>query len=114
MRNTIQSLQSLPLAASNNLFNGTIHYNLSPEELIEQTIILGQGVLNDTGAMVVDTGEFTGRSPKDKFIVKDPLTENSIHWNDFNIPIEGKYYDLLYKKEYAPAVKERMADDMAH
>ena len=57
----------------------TIHYQLTPEELVLDTLRMGEGVLNDTGALVINTGEFTGRSPKDKFTVKDELTENSIH-----------------------------------
>ena len=75
-----------------------IHYQLSPEELVQDTIRIGEGVLNDTGALVIKTGEFTGRSPKDKFIVKDEITEKTIHWNDFNIPIEHKYFDIVYKE----------------
>ena len=59
---------------------------------------IGEGVLNDTGALVIRTGEFTGRSPKDKFIVKDETTADSVHWNDFNLPIEPKYFDIIYKK----------------
>src|SRR6478735_808919 len=76
----------------------TIHYQLSPEELAEQTVLRGQGVLNDTGALCIRTGEFTGRSPKDKFIVKDALTENTVDWNNFNIPIDEKYFHQLKKK----------------
>ena len=75
-----------------------VHYQLSPEELTEQTVARKEGVLNDTGALVIKTGEFTGRSPKDKFIVKDSITAETVHWNDFNIPIEPGYYDQLYKK----------------
>ncbi|MEO6548931.1 MAG: phosphoenolpyruvate carboxykinase (ATP) [Ferruginibacter sp.] len=75
-----------------------IHYQLSPHDLIEQTLQYGQGVLNDTGALVVNTGEFTGRSPKDRFIVKDEITTNTVNWNDFNIPIEEKYFDQIYVK----------------
>lgn len=75
-----------------------IHYQLSPEELVQDTLRIGDGVLNDTGALVIRTGEFTGRSPKDKFIVKDNLTADSVHWNDFNIPIEEKYFDIIRKK----------------
>jgi phosphoenolpyruvate carboxykinase (ATP) len=75
-----------------------VHYQLPPETLIKQTLDYKQGVLSDTGALVVSTGEFTGRSPKDRFIVVDSLTENSVHWNQFNIPIEAKYFDILYRK----------------
>jgi phosphoenolpyruvate carboxykinase (ATP) len=75
-----------------------IHYQLSPEELVQDSLRIGEGVLNDTGALVIRTGEFTGRSPKDKFTVKDETTADSVHWNDFNIPIEAKYFDIIYKK----------------
>lgn len=75
-----------------------VHYQQTPEELTAQTIERGAGVLNDTGALLINTGEFTGRSPKDKFTVKDELTENTVHWNDFNIPLEPKYFDQMYEK----------------
>jgi phosphoenolpyruvate carboxykinase (ATP) len=74
------------------------HYQLAPEVLVEQAVNRGQGVLNDTGALCINTGEFTGRSPQDKFTVKDSLTENSVHWNNFNIPVEEKYFFQLKKK----------------
>ena len=75
-----------------------VHYQLSPKELTEQSLQRKEGVLNDTGALVIKTGEFTGRSPKDKFIVKDDITADTVHWNDFNIPIEPKYFDNMYDK----------------
>ncbi|MBI2729867.1 MAG: phosphoenolpyruvate carboxykinase (ATP) [Sphingobacteriales bacterium] len=75
-----------------------IHYQLNPEELTEQTLQRGEGELNDTGALVIKTGQFTGRSPKDKFIVKDTITEHTVNWNDFNIAIEEKYFLQLHKK----------------
>ena len=75
-----------------------IHYQLNPDELTEQTIIRNQGILNDTGALCINTGEFTGRSPLDKFIVKDEITENTVFWNNFNIPIEEKYFFQLKSK----------------
>ncbi len=74
------------------------HYQLSPEVLVEQSVNRDQGQLNDTGALCINTGEFTGRSPKDKFTVKDALTENSVHWNNFNIPVEEKYFFQLKEK----------------
>jgi len=80
---------------------GDIHYQLSPEELTAQAVARGEGVLNDTGALVINTGKFTGRSPKDKFTVKDALTENTVHWNDFNIPFEEKNFFQLKDKMMA-------------
>ncbi|MCO4805804.1 MAG: phosphoenolpyruvate carboxykinase (ATP) [Flavobacteriales bacterium] len=57
------------------------YWNLDPAELTEDTILNGQGFLTSTGALAIDTGEFTGRSPKDKLIVKDATTENTIWWD---------------------------------
>ncbi len=98
---SVPTMLSLPKNAFINLgikSAENVHYQLTPEELTEQTIARKEGVLNDTGALVIKTGEFTGRSPKDKYIVKDDLTSESVHWNEFNIPIEPKYFDQLYKK----------------
>jgi phosphoenolpyruvate carboxykinase (ATP) len=75
-----------------------IRYQLSPEELVEDSLNNESGILNDTGALVIRTGEFTGRSPKDRFIMSDGITESTINWNEFNIPIELKYFDIIYKK----------------
>ncbi len=74
------------------------HWNLSPDELVQKTIALGQGTLNSTGALCVSTGKFTGRSPKDKFTVKDAITEKSVDWGDVNIPFEPEAFDRLYDK----------------
>lgn len=74
------------------------YWNLSPAELTEDTIIKGEGVLTDTGALAVDTGEFTGRSPKDRFIVCDSKTENSVWWGDINIKFAPEKFDLLFDK----------------
>ena len=75
-----------------------IHYQLSPEELMEDSIAMGEGMLSNTGALVVNTGEFTGRSPKDKFIVKDAITADTVYWNDFNLPLEEAYFHIIRKK----------------
>lgn len=78
--------------------NHTIHYQLTPEELVQDVLRLKEGVLNDTGALVIQTGEFTGRSPKDKFTVKDEITANTVHWNEFNLPLEEKFFHIIQKK----------------
>ena len=75
-----------------------INYQLSPEELVQDALRLGEGVLNNTGALVILTGKFTGRSPKDRFIVKDEITADSVNWNDFNQPLEEKYFQAFYDK----------------
>jgi len=98
---SIPTMISLPKSALINLgirSAENVHYQLSPEELTEQSVLRKEGILSDTGALIINTGEFTGRSPKDKFIVKDDITSEAVHWNDFNIPIEAKYFDQVYKK----------------
>ena len=74
------------------------HWNLTVPELIEEVIIQGEGQLTDTGALAVDTGEFTGRSPKDKFVVCDAETEESVWWSDVNIKFDSDKFDKLYSR----------------
>ncbi|MGB1039832.1 MAG: phosphoenolpyruvate carboxykinase (ATP), partial [Flavobacteriales bacterium] len=74
------------------------YWNLSPAELTQETLNLNQGVLSDTGALVINTGEFTGRSPKDRFIVCDENTENSVWWGDINIKFTPENFDKLHGK----------------
>ena len=78
--------------------NEAINYQLAPDELVEQTLLRGEGVLNDTGALCINTGTFTGRSPKDKFIVKDERTEKTVDWGGFNNPIDEHYFIKLKNK----------------
>jgi phosphoenolpyruvate carboxykinase (ATP) len=76
----------------------TAYWNLSPEELVEQSIQKGMGQLADSGALVIYTGEFTGRSPEDRFIVKDSMTAPKVHWGKVNIPFEPRKFDALWRK----------------
>jgi phosphoenolpyruvate carboxykinase (ATP) len=75
-----------------------INYQNVPGELIEQILSLDEGELSSTGALVIRTGKFTGRSPKDRFIVKDDKTRESVNWNEINQPISTKHFDSLYKR----------------
>ncbi|WP_242156122.1 phosphoenolpyruvate carboxykinase (ATP) [Aestuariivivens sediminis] len=78
--------------------HANVNYQLSPERLHDIAIETGQGVEASSGALSVNTGEFTGRSPKDRFIVKDDITEDKIWWGDVNIPFDSKKFDKLYNK----------------
>jgi phosphoenolpyruvate carboxykinase (ATP) len=78
--------------------SNTIHSQLPPEELVKDALRRGDGTLSDTGALLIQTGEFTGRSPKDRFIVKDAITTDTVDWNDFNQPLDSTYFDLIFKK----------------
>ena len=75
-----------------------VHLNLTPAELVEHALRNQEGTLTDTGAFMADTGQFTGRSPKDRFVVKDANTENSVWWGDINIPFDTDKFDLLHQK----------------
>ncbi|MBP2831415.1 phosphoenolpyruvate carboxykinase (ATP) [Aquimarina sp. U1-2] len=78
--------------------DATMRYQLSPKELQEEVMQKGQGQLTKSGTLAVNTGEFTGRSPKDRFIVKDHITKDKIWWGDINIPFEPDAFDALYDK----------------
>ncbi|MFT5761750.1 MAG: phosphoenolpyruvate carboxykinase (ATP), partial [Polaribacter sp.] len=78
--------------------NATTHYNLTSDELHAATIEKEQGVEASSGALAVNTGEFTGRSPKDRFIVKDDITKDEVWWGNVNIPFDSEKFDKLYDK----------------
>lgn len=80
---------------------GSVHYQLSPAQLVEHTLEKGMGVLADNGGLCVDTGEFTGRSPKDKFVVKDATTENEVWWGEINQPFEPEAYQKLKQRVFS-------------
>ena len=77
------------------------NWNTSRDALIQRTLDLNLGTLNDSGALCINTGEFTGRSPKDKFTVKDALTENAVDWNNINQPYSPENFDKLQAKVVA-------------
>ena len=78
--------------------NAKAKYQLSSQELHNETIQKGQGKEASSGALAVNTGEFTGRSPKDRFIVKDDITRDKVWWGNINIPFPTKMFDDLYDK----------------
>ena len=87
------SLQSIGLDNVGDTF-----WNLTPSELVEDIVVLGQGVLTDSGAIAIETGEFTGRSPQDRFIVCDSKTEDAVWWGDINKKFETEKYNALYNR----------------
>ena len=78
--------------------NANVKYQLTPDELHDITIEKGQGVESSTGALAINTGEFTGRSPQDRFIVKDSITEDKVWWGNVNIPLDSDKFEKLYNK----------------
>ena len=80
---------------------GKVHYNLSPARLVEEALRRGEGVLTDTGALSVTTGKYTGRSPKDKFIVDTKDVHDKIAWGDVNVAISEDAYQSIKNKMFA-------------
>ncbi|HMZ49155.1 MAG TPA: phosphoenolpyruvate carboxykinase (ATP) [Flavobacteriales bacterium] len=77
---------------------GDVYWNLEPAELIEHAVQNGEGIFASSGALAVNTGEFTGRSPKDKFCVEDAKTKGTVWWGDINMPISAENFDRLHGK----------------
>jgi phosphoenolpyruvate carboxykinase (ATP) len=75
-----------------------IHFNLSANELTEATLALNEGIITDSGALSINTGKFTGRSPKDRYIVSDSETHDKVDWNNINKPFSHTQYSALKSK----------------
>jgi len=74
---------------------GKVHYNLGAAELVELALSRGEARLTAHGALVAYTGQHTGRSPKDKFVVRDDVTEDKVWW-DNNKPMSSAHFQALY------------------
>jgi phosphoenolpyruvate carboxykinase (ATP) len=75
-----------------------IHHNLSVSRLVEMALERKEGVLTSEGAFQVLTGKYTGRSPKDKYIVQEPSVNNRIAWGAVNQPISIAKFEELYQR----------------
>jgi phosphoenolpyruvate carboxykinase (ATP) len=76
----------------------TAYWNLGTAQLLEHAVRRHEGLFATGGPFVVGTGKFTGRSPRDKFIVRDEITENTVQWGPVNQPMTHSAFDLLYSK----------------
>ena len=75
--------------------SGEVHWNLSANELIDLAIARGEGVLSAHGALVTETGDRTGRSPNDKFIVDEPSVSGDINWGDVNVSTDEATFQRM-------------------
>ncbi len=80
-----------------------LFFHLSPAALTEAALIRGEASLTDTGALVARTGVFTGRSPKDKFLVDDAETHARVDWGPINQPLFPQQFDGLLQRMTADA-----------
>jgi len=78
--------------------NENVYWNLTPPELYEQAILRGEAILTKDHALRVLTGQYTGRSPKDKYIVDQPSIHDDIDWGEINQPISEDVFDNLFNK----------------
>lgn len=78
-----------------------VHKNLRSSVLVEHAIRRGEGMLADNGAFVGYTGNHTGRSPKDKFTIKDQITAETVNWGKDNQPFDPDKFDALYERVVA-------------
>ena len=77
---------------------GQVHRNLPPARLYDEAVDRGEGQVADGGSLIVETGKYTGRSPNDKFIVREPSSRDDIWWGDVNRPFEEAHFDGLLER----------------
>ena len=75
-----------------------VYHNLTPAVLVEHALRREEGSLSETGALVVNTGKYTGRSPGDRFIVDQESIHNEIAWGKINVPLSEAKFDQIYHK----------------
>ncbi len=86
------------LAGLGHSLSTKVHYQSNAEQLTDDTLRLGEGDISDNGALVIRTGEFTGRTPKDKYIVRDMVTDGTINWGEVNMPLDENHFDTICLK----------------
>ncbi|MCZ8171269.1 MAG: phosphoenolpyruvate carboxykinase (ATP), partial [Brevundimonas sp.] len=86
---------SYPLANQGIATSATIHANLGTAPLVEHAVRNGEGILAKDGPLVVETGKHTGRSAKDKYIVRDAETETSVWWGKTNVAMSPEHFAAL-------------------
>jgi phosphoenolpyruvate carboxykinase (ATP) len=79
-------------------FSQKSHFNLDPKRLTQISLEKGMGKLTDNGTLAIDTGTFTGRSPKDRYLVNDSATADHVWWGEVNIPFDSGKFQALKKK----------------
>lgn len=100
MKEGFHQMNSVSLSNELNelLQQNNVHVQLSVPQLVEKVLRRNEGLLTSTGAVCATTGTYTGRSPKDKYIVKERSSKNKIDWGPINQAISEEAFDRLYSK----------------
>lgn len=77
---------------------GNVYFNLGIGELVKTAVELGEGSLTDTGALLVTTGKYTGRSPNDRYVVQENPSSDSIAWGKVNVPMSKETFNALHQQ----------------
>jgi phosphoenolpyruvate carboxykinase (ATP) len=94
---TIQVERAHGLEALGIVRSGRVHWNLSPAALYEESVRRGEAMLAAEGPLCARTGQHTGRSPNDKFVVRESSSEKHVHWGAVNKEIGAEQFDLLHR-----------------
>ena len=92
----IRSQQGLEAHGIRNA--NTVWWNLSTPALYEHAIQRHEGLLSHLGPLVVRTGQYTGRSPNDRFVVREPSSQDKVWWGKVNRPFDHAKFDALYHR----------------
>jgi phosphoenolpyruvate carboxykinase (ATP) len=94
---SVQVERAYGLEALGVVRSGRVHWNLSPAVLYEEALRRGEAQLAVEGPLVARTGLHTGRSPNDKFVVREPQSEKHVHWGSVNRPIDEAKFDAIHR-----------------
>ena len=94
---TVQVERAYGLEALGIVRSGRVHWNLSPAALYEEALRRGEAQLASEGPLVARTGQHTGRSPNDKFVVREASSEQHVHWGSVNRPIDESQFDAVHR-----------------
>ena len=106
MESNLTSQLACPLSQQGIETDAEIHANLGTEALLDAAVANGEGKIAKEGALVVQTGKRTGRSAKDKFIVRDAETESTVNWGKVNVPMTPEHFAAL-KADFLAALKDK-------
>ena len=92
------NLKSLAMIKKFGFYPKKLYSHLSVPELVESSIQRNEGIMSHTGALSVETGKFTGRSPDDRYLVQDNMTKKNVNWGKVNHPISEENFNKIFER----------------